>query len=245
MLCASTRSRRRWRRAPRPGARRASRSPRSRGGRRAPPPCGLLAPDRVDVIAPGAAPLGAGFAEADQMDLVAALGERARLALDPRVQVEVRVVHHADAQQRPRAASCRGPARSAAPSATGAPFRRSEASAASSTATISSPSAALERGSQPVRIACAKSCSSRLERLGGVDARDDHVAGAVGELVLAEARRRGRRRSPCRGRRRGSARRRRCRRTGPCAWCRRRPSGGPCAARARRPGRWRSCRSRR
>ena len=44
----------------------------------------------------------------------------------------------------------------------GAPLRRREASAASSTLTISSPSAAFERGAAPVRIACAKSCSSRL-----------------------------------------------------------------------------------
>ena len=65
------------------------------------------------------------------------------------------------------------------------------------------------------------------ERLRRLDARDDDVAAAVAELVLAEVRRA--RRTPCRGRRRAPTRRRRCRRTGPSAGCRRSPSRAPCA----------------
>ena len=76
----------------------------------------------------------------------------------------------------------------AAPSETGCPLRRSEVSAASMAATISSPSAAFERGSLPVRIGRAKSASSRPSGSAGVDARDHDVAAAVGQLVLAEVR---------------------------------------------------------
>jgi hypothetical protein len=38
------------------------------------------------------------LAEADAVDLVAAFGQRPRLALDPRVDGKVRVMDHADAQ---------------------------------------------------------------------------------------------------------------------------------------------------
>ena len=52
-------------------------------------------------------------------------------------------------------------------------------------------------------------------------------------------------RRPCHGHTRAPARQRRCRRTAPCACCRRRSSGGPCAAPARRAARWPWCRRRR
>ena len=56
-------------------------------------------------------------------------------------------------------------------------------------ATIWRPSCALERGSLPVRIALREVLQLEAEGLGGLDPRDDHVARAVGQLVLAEVRR--------------------------------------------------------
>jgi hypothetical protein len=52
--------------------------------------------------------LRAGRAQAHQVHLVAALGERSRLTLDAGVQVVVRVMDHADAQ-RARHAAARSP----------------------------------------------------------------------------------------------------------------------------------------
>ena len=69
----------------------------------------------------------------------------------------------------------------------------------------------------PVRMAWAKSASSSASGSAASIRGIDDVAAAVGELVLAEVG--GRRlRSPARGRRCGPPRRRRCPRTGPCAW---------------------------
>ena len=157
----------------------------------------LLARGGVDPDAARAdAKLGAG-AQAHELDLVAALGQRSRLALDPRVHVEVRVVDHADAQGRAPPGAVehreRGHRQAAAETSgtarvTGVPPWRSECSALSMARTIARPNSAVQRGSEPVAIARAKSSQLQRERLGGLDPRDDDVAAAVGQLVLAEGR---------------------------------------------------------
>ena len=127
------------------------------------------------------------------------------------------------------------------PSGTGCPAEVSDWFAASRIRTISRPRRACERG--PCRSRSrARSPAAPGRAARRLEARGDHVAGAVGEPVLAEVA--AARRSRGRGRRCGPSRRPRCPRTGPCACCRRRPSGAPCAAPARRAGRWPGCRPR-
>ena len=70
--------------------------------------------------------------------------------------------------------------------AIGSPLRRSDSSAASIAMTISRPSWACERGSAARADRLGEVGQLEAERLGRLEARDDHVAAAVGELVLAE-----------------------------------------------------------
>ena len=76
--------------------------------------------------------------------------------------------------------------RRAPPSVTGRPDVLSELCAASRIFTISTP----ERGVRARRLAGLDRAREvgqlEAERLGGLEARRDHVAGAVGQLVLAE-----------------------------------------------------------
>ena len=71
-------------------------------------------------------------------------------------------------------------------SASGVPPARSEASATSTTATISIPRARFERGSSPVRMSAREVFELQAQRLLRLDAGDQDVAGAVDQLVLAE-----------------------------------------------------------
>ena len=147
---------------------------------------GLGERDAVHADDPRADPQLAGGREADQVHLVAPLGQRARLALDPRVDVEVRVVDHAD----PQRAAGRGHAAALSCSALfseiGWPLRRSDASAASIAIDDLEPQRGVGAGHAARPDGLREVLELQAQRLPRVDARDHDVAAAVGELVLAE-----------------------------------------------------------